>query len=151
MSESLVTFQTDNSVEFDILVVLKVSRIRSGIVEHFYLFPMGVTAKTLSARKYSKTTSEIMWTGGSTGHRITSSASNAWKTLSLSLVVHWSPHGLRQHLWTTPSTQKCHWQADCLATLGPISFGAMFGDVCRITTVVSIQFVPWTNIPHDMR
>lgn len=141
MSESLVPFQK-NSVGFDIFVVLKVSRISSGIVERFYLFPTGVTAKTLSARKCSKTTSEIMWTGGLTGHRITNSASNAWKTLSLSLVVHWSPHGRRQHLWTTPSTRKFHWRADCLATLGPNSFGAMFGDVCCITTVVSIQFVP---------
>jgi hypothetical protein len=124
--------------------VWKVSRISSGIVEHFYLFPTGVIAKTLSARKCSKITSETMWTGGLSGHRRTNLASSAWKILFLSLVVRWSPLGQPQHLRTALQRREFHWRVESLAKLGPVSFGGMFGDMCRITTVVLTQFVPQT-------
>ncbi|SRR6266403_38834 len=127
------------------------SRIGSGLTEHSCLFPTEVIAKTLSARKRSKTTSEIMWIDGSTGHRPTNWVSSAWKILSSSPAVRWPCHGLPPRLWTTLWRQKFLWREERLVMLGPVSLGATFGDAWRITTVVSTQFVLQTTFTrHEL-
>ena len=103
---------------------------------------MGGTTKTSSAHKCSRTTSKIMWAAGLPGHKRTDWVSSAWKILSSSLVVLWSPHGLPLCSWTTLWTRKSLWRAEHSITLVRALIGPTFGDAYYITIVVSSQFVP---------
>jgi hypothetical protein len=82
----------------------KVIRIGAAlaVVEHFCRSLMGAAAKTLSAQKRSRITSEIMWTAGLHGHRTTNWTSSAWKISFLLLGVLWLRRGLLLHSMTTP-------------------------------------------------
>ena len=135
----------DSFSRSNILVVWKVSRLNSGIAEHCCLFQTGGTTKTLSVHNCSRTISKLMWTAGSPGHRRTDWVSSAWRILSSSLVVLWSPHGLPLHSWTIPWTRKSHWRAERLITAGRVLFGLTFGDAYYITIVVLNQSVPQTT------
>ncbi len=53
---------------------------RLGVMGRFCLFLMGHAPRMLSARKYSRTISEIMWTAGSAGQRRRGCPSSTWKT-----------------------------------------------------------------------
>ena len=99
-------------------VVRTVSCISSRIAELFCPFPMGAIVKTSSARKCSRTTSEIMWSSGSIGHRRTKWASSAWKILFLFQVVLWSPHGRLLRSWRTIRKPKSLWRVERSVT-GP--------------------------------
>ena len=131
----------DGLSQLSILTVWKVSRISSGIAEHFCLFQTGGTTKTLSAHKGSRTTSKTMWAAGLPGHRRTDWVSSAWEILFSSLVVLWSPHGLPLRSSTTLWTRKSLWRAECSITAGRVLFGPTFGDAYYITIVVSSQSV----------
>ena len=130
------------SVKPNILAVWKMSRISSGIAEHFCLFQKGGTTKTLSAHKCSRTISKLMRTAGLPGHRRTDWVSSVWMISFSSLVVPWSPHGLLLRSWTIPWTRKSLWRAGRSITAGQVFFGPVFGDAYYITIVVSSQSVP---------
>lgn len=93
--------------QFFALVVPKVKHtgVGLGVVERFCHFLTGVAAKTLSAQKCLKTTSETTWTAGSSGQRRGDCPSSTWKISFSSLDVLWSRHGQLLRSTTTP----CQW------------------------------------------
>src|SRR6266850_1368567 len=75
----------------------KVSRMNARVPEHSYLFLIAATAKMSYAQRFSRNTSEIMWSAGLIGHRGMDLASSAWRTLFSSRGVLWSLRGLPLH------------------------------------------------------
>ena len=53
--------------------------------------------------------------------------------------------------WAAAAWAEISLTSRLVSNVGPVSFGAMFGDVCRITTVVSTQLVSQPNALLDMR
>ena len=115
------------------LVGPKVKRIHAGlgVMVHSCHFLTGVIAKTSSAQKRSRTTSEIMWSVGLPGHRTTNWASSAWKISFSSLDVLWSHHGPLLHSMITQLAcqrmlPRYPWTPKSSITVGHSFFGATF-------------------------
>jgi hypothetical protein len=117
----------------DILAALTASRIRARVAEHFSFFLIVAAARMSCAPRCTKTTSETMWSAGSSARRIMDCLSSAWKTSFSSPDVLWSRHGLPLRLSTT--LKKYLWQPKPYLAAGHNSIGAGCAEMCHITTV----------------